>query len=292
MAPTLQHFETFLAVAEAGSFTAAAQKLNVSKASVSQTIRLLESTLQIPLFIRSTRRVNLTDEGKLLFAQCQRLKHELDTARELISGFNTSPTGTLKISCNPYFAESHLLTLLKTYMARFPNVKVQIQTEERMPNMQQEQIDIVFGINWPAPGDIVAKAIGNTRYTLCASPNYLAKYGTPQTIKDIEKHRYIPHYGRSPENIIASLRKNTALNLSPQLTLNNAHFMKQCALADMGIIQLHDYIVKNELKNGSLIEILPELFADKIPLYLYYQKHRFVQPKIRQFVKLCDSLNL
>src|SRR3989338_7943880 len=97
--PALHHFETFLCVAESGSFTAAAKRLEVSKAAVSHTIRVLEESLQTPLFIRDTRNIRLTEEGKLLFSQCKRLKEELDTARNLVAGFNSSPSGTLRISC-------------------------------------------------------------------------------------------------------------------------------------------------------------------------------------------------
>lgn len=289
MKPTLQHFETFLAVAETRGFTSAAKILGHSKASVSQSIRLLEQSLGVSLFNRSTRRVYLTEEGKLLFAQCQRLKKELDIARELVVGFNTSPTGRLRISCNPYFAESQLLNILQKYMTLYPNVRVEVMTEERMPNMQQEQIDIVFGVNWPAPDDVVAKIIAHTRYVLCASPEYLSTFGIPKKLNDLMKHRYIAHYGRSEENIITSLKKPMALNLSSKLTLNNAHLMKQCALSNMGIIQLHDYMVKKELQKGELVEVLPEHFNEKIPLYIYFQKHRFVQPKIMQFVGLCSN---
>lgn len=289
MSPTLQHFETFLAVAEMGSFTAAAKQLGVTKASVSQTIRLLESSLQLPLFIRSTRRVSLTDEGQLLLAQCQRLKNELDIARELVRGFNTSPTGKLRISCNPYFAETRLIDILREYLALFPEVQIEVISEERMPDMQHEQIDIVFGVNWPAPEDIVAKHIGTTRYVLCAAPDYLHQHGMPEDIKALEQHHYIPHLGRTRENIIADLKQPQSLDMTPQLRLNNAHFMKKCAIAGLGIVQLHDYMVEEELENGSLVALLPEYLNKKIPLYIYYQKHRFVQPKIRQFVKLCHD---
>src|SRR5579863_8165551 len=104
----LQHFETFLEVANQGSFTTAASILGVSKTAVSQTIRLLEESLKVSLFIRSTRRISLTDEGEMLFRQCQRLKDELDITRSLVGKFNQSPTGTLRISCNAYMAETRL----------------------------------------------------------------------------------------------------------------------------------------------------------------------------------------
>ncbi|OYK80471.1 LysR family transcriptional regulator [Coxiella burnetii] len=286
--PSLHHFEAFLCVAESGGFTPAAKQLGISKAAVSHTIRLLEESLRTPLFVRDTRNIRLTEEGELLFSQCKRLKEELDAARNLVAGFNSSPSGTLRMSCNPYFAETHLFDLLQTYTQRFPKVKVELLVEERMPNMEREKIDIVFGINWPAPSDVVAKTIDKTRYVLCASPKYLNKFGIPKTVKALEQHRYIPHLGRSPENVIMNLKNKVTLNLTPQLKLNNAHLIKKCALNGLGIIQLHDYMVKEELANGSLVEVLKDHFQAEIPIYIYYQKHRFVQPKVRQFINLVN----
>lgn len=282
----LHHFETFLYVAEFKSFTVAAKKMGVSKAAVSHTIRLLEESLQAPLFIRTTRSICLTEEGQLLFMQCKKLKNELDNARDLISGFSNSPSGNLRISCNPYFAETQLIKILADYMRRFPQVTIEILSEERMPDMDREQVDIVFGINWPAPPEVVAKIIGKTRYVLCASPKYLEQFGTPQTIMDLEQHRYIPHVGRSSENIVVNLKQKIPLQIMPTLKLNSAYFMKICALNGFGIVQLHDYMVEEELKKGQLVEILKSSLQSTIPLFVYYQKHRFVQPKIRHFINL------
>lgn len=284
--PSLHHFETFLCVAHNGGFTAAAQQMGVTKAAVSHAIRLLEESIQTPLFIRTTRNIRLTEEGELLLIQCERLKNELDAARDLISGFKSSPSGNLKISCNPYFAETRLTKILADYMENFPNVTLEILSEERMPDMEHEQIDIVFGINWPAPPAIVARAIGKTRYVICASPKYIERFGVPASIKELEQHRYIPHLERTPENIIVDLKQKTAMNMKPQLKLNNAHFMKTCALNSLGIIQLHDYMIEKELKNGQLVEILRSSLKPAIPLFVYYQKHRFVQPKIKEFINL------
>lgn len=283
---SLQHFETFLAVAQTQSFTAAAKQLGTTKAAVSQKIRALESSLKLPLFIRSTRKVSLTDEGELLLAQCKRLQTELESARSLVSGFHDTPTGTLRVSCNPYFTESHLMPILRKYREQFPNVTIDILIEERMPDMQQENIDIVFGINWQAPDDVIARKIAKTRYVLCASPDYLKKFGTPKTLQDLSAHQYIPHGGRSPENLVVNFNKAKLPKINSTLTVNNAHIMKTCALNGWGIVQLHDYMVKEDIERGELIELLKDQLETNTPLYIYYQKHRFVQPKIRQFVNL------
>lgn len=287
---TLHHFETFLIVAETGSFTIAAKKLGNSKAAISQTIKAMETQLQIPLFIRTTRKVTLTDEGRLLLTQCKRLQNELEIARNLISNFSHEPTGSLRISCNSSYAESNITYLVEKYIDEFPKVKVELIAEERMPNMQQEQIDVVFGVSWPVSEEVVRQEMGTTRYVLCASPEYLAKHGTPKTIKELEQHSYIHHIGRPKDEIVMDLKHKVNLNIIPKLVMNNATIMKQVALENFGIIQVHDYVVKKELEEGSLVEILSEFINPRIPLYIYYQKHRFVQPKIRQFVNLATSL--
>lgn len=286
---TLYHFETFMTVAELGGFTAAAKKLGISKSAVSQTIKALESSIKLPLFIRSTRKVELSDEGLLLYNQCVRLKKELNTAQDLIINFNSTPSGTLKISCNPFYAETYLIPIIDKYTKNFPKVNLEIISEERMPDMQSEQIDIVFGVNWPAPDYVVAKKIGVTRYVLCASKIYLDKFGVPKNIKELESHKYIHHIGRSPNNLLVDLIKPASININSQIKINSTSLMKQAAICGLGIVQLHDYIIKKEIENNQLIEILPEYFNKEIPIYIYYQKHRFVQPKIRQFINLISS---
>lgn len=283
---TLQNFETFIAVAHSGGFTAAAEVLGISKAAVSQAVRQLESAMQVALFYRSTRKVQLTEEGKILYEQCLNLQKELEITKNILTSFGSKPVGRLKVSCNPYLADTLLLNNLKTYRQKFPKVAVEVLLEERMPDMEKEKVDIVLAINWPAPPQIVARAIGTTRYVLCASAAYLKKHGVPQTIDDLQNHHYIPHSGRSPSNVIAGLKKKQDLNLNAHLSVNHAHFMKQCALQDLGIVQLHDYMVAPELKSGQLIEVLQGYLQSAQPLYIYFQKNRFVLPKVRQFLNL------
>jgi len=282
--PSLQQFEIFLEVARSFGFTAAAKKLGVTKAAVSHSIKNLEKSLQVPLFIRTTRSISLTDEGRLLYDQCQRLQAELDVARSLVGTFRQQPQGTLRISTNPYLAERLLLPTLEVYQKKYSNVDVEILIEERLPDLHSEEIDIVFGVNWPAPDDVIARKIGETRYMLVASPAYLKKYGVPQTIEDLKKQIYIPHCGRASGDIIVDLKKPIDLSLNTPLKINNAALMKTCAIAGMGIIQLHDYMIKEEIESGKLVEILPGYLNKTIPLYIYYHKYRFVQPKIRNFL--------
>lgn len=285
---SLHQFETFLMVAELNSFTAAAKKLGISKAAVSHSIRLLEQSLKAPLFIRTTRHIALSEEGQQLFDQCKKLKYELDIARDIVDGFNSKPRGVLRICVNPFFAQAQLADILSAYRSLCPDVAIELSTAERMPDMASEKIDIVLGVTWPAPLDVVARQIASTRYVLCASPAYLKQYGTPKTPKELSKHMYIAHMNRSHENLIVDLKTQTP-TLNIPIKLDDAAFMRLCALNHLGIVELHDYMVKKELEQGALIEVLSNYIKPEKPLYIYYQKHRYVQPKIRQFVELVMS---
>lgn len=283
-----QHFEAFLAVAAQHSFTAAAKQLGISTAAVSHTIRQLEASLKLSLFIRSTRRVILTDEGKLLLSQCQRLKNELQNTRSLIGQFKDKPSGQLTISSNPHFIESRLLSVLEQYMKKFPEVTINLISEERMHNMLEEKIDIIFGVNWFTAENVVAKTIDKSHYILCASPAYLEKFGTPQNIQELKEHHYIAHSGRLNKDLLIKPENLSAIELQPTLYLNSTKLMKRFALKGAGITQLHDYVVSDEIKSGELVELFhKELFCE-ISIYVYYHKYRFVQPKTREFIKLLN----
>lgn len=288
--PALYLFETFLVVAEKLSFTQAAEVLATTKSAVSHSIKSLETQLGVDLFIRSTRKISLTTEGELLQQQCERLQAELDTARDLVNQFDQTPQGTLTISCSPALAQSHLLPLILIYKQRYSQVKINILLEERMPDLKADKVDIVFGVNWPAPLDVVAKKISTTRYILCASPQYLEQYGTPKYIQDLAGHELILHAGRDKNLKLVSLKKQSTIpELKTTITVNNIEFMKQCALNHLGLAQFHDYAIQSQIDNGNLIEILKDSFKKEEPLYIYYQKHQFVQPKIRQFINLFNN---
>ncbi len=286
--PSLAQFETFLVVAEFKNFTKSAKYLETTKASISLAVKALEDEMGVPLFIRTTRSVTLTHQGELLYTQCQKLKEELDLTRNLVSGLHNAPKGILRISCNGALSETHLLPKLQRYMQKFPQVKIDVRFEERMPDMKHENIDLAFGVNWPGPDDIIARKICYTRYIMCASPDYLKQHGTPASLIDLNNHAYIPHSGRSLKTPLVGLKNKppTSLHLSNPIQANNIQFIKSCVLKGMGIAQFHDYMVQNEIESGELVEILSDQFNEKEDLFIYYQKNRYVLPKVRQLVNL------
>lgn len=280
---------TFITVIEENSFARAANKLRISTGAVSRQITALEQDLGAQLLNRTTRRLSLTEIGAAYYPQCKKILSELQVAEDEIAGSQKEASGLLSVTVPSYFAEKFILPRLQKFMQANPKLRVKLQVAERFPDLSQEDIDLIFGVSMPGPPELIQKQIMTTRYVMCASPAYLKKYGVPKKPSDLSEHRYITHSMRVPDNIL-KLDNNVELFVEPCLWLNNAQAMRQCALEDMGIVRLHDYMVNAALNAKKLIEILPQYHCTKIPVFLYYQPSRYLQPKIRKFIDYFNIL--
>ena len=284
-------FEVFHELVLYGSFTKTAKALGVTKAAISHSIKLLEKELKVDLINRTTRTLSLTHEGNILFDYCVNLQQEIIKVRDLAESFHNEPSGILRISTKPFFARKVLLKLIKEYSKKFPKVQVEVSVEEKLPNFKAQEVDIVLGVNWPPPEDIVARKIAKTRYVLCASPEYINKNGSPKNLEDLSNHNYIPHNSRATP--LVNIKNNIKVNIAnPTLSADSTDFIKECILDGMGIAQFHEYIIKDELEKGKLVEILANEFSSEQNLFIYYPKNKFVQPKIREFVNLIINSKL
>lgn len=152
-------FEVFHELVLYGSFTKTAKALGVTKAAISHSIKLLEKELKVDLINRTTRTLSLTHEGNILFDYCVNLHQEIVKVRDLAESFHSEPSGILKISTNPFFAQKVLLDLIKEYSKNFPKVQIKVNIEEKLPDFKTQEADIVLGVNWPPPEEIVARKI-------------------------------------------------------------------------------------------------------------------------------------
>lgn len=279
----LERITAFIDVVEENGFAAAARKQGVSTAAISRLVTRLESDLKVELLKRTTRQISLTEVGTTYYQNCKNALEGLKEAEIAIVGSHHEATGTLKVISSRYFAIKHLIPGLSSFMAQNPNLQVKVELAERFPDMVMEEIDIVFGVSLEGSDDLVRKRVAMTRYVLCASPNYLKEYGTPLIPHDLSKHRYITHSMRKPDNVVG-FKDNKEIIVQPILWLNDSRAMRECAILGMGIVKLHDYIVTDALRDGRLVEVLSEFQESQLPVYLYYQKSRYLQPKIRKFI--------
>lgn len=279
----LERIAAFIEVVEANSFAAAARKLGVSTAAISRQVARLEADLGVSLLQRTTRQLSLTELGSQYFQQCKKTLGELTEAELLLAGSQSEARGLLRVTSSRYFALKYLIPRLAEFRALNPKLQINFELAERFPDLAQEGIDILFGVSMEGPAELVRRRVAVARYVLCASPDYLKKYGTPKTPGDLSQHLYITHSMRKPDNLI-KLKDGKELYMKPVLWFDDSRAMRECAIKGMGMVNLHDYIVADALRDGTLKELLPEYQEKQQPVYLYYQQSRYLQPKIRRFI--------
>jgi DNA-binding transcriptional LysR family regulator len=279
----LDRFELFAYVAQAESLTQAAHLLGLTKASLSKQIKKLETDFRVDLFSRKNQRLRLTAQGKILLKQCLRLKKEVEDARAICQQFHAEPEGILHVVVFEYFVKQLIFPKLKAFLDLYPKLQLFIDASERIPDFEDEQVDLAVGFSLPAPPDIVRRKMMTTRYVLCASPQYFKENGKPETLEDLRKHFYIGHHAR-PEKNTLRLKSGYALSLIPNLLLNSAASMIECAKAGVGLVQLPLYVLEDLLNICELIEVLEPYQATGKNVYYYYPKYRYVQPRVRKFI--------
>jgi DNA-binding transcriptional LysR family regulator len=277
----LKLMQTFKVIVEEGSIIQAAKKLGITKAAASKHLIELESNLNASLLIRSTRTQKLTEVGSEYYHSLRKIFTAIAETENNIFKSQEKPSGTLRITSHRYFGQQYIAPYLEEFCELYPQLRIDLELAERFPNLEQEEIDILFGIGYEGYDSLVRKKIASAYPILCASPLYLQKFGLPKRIEDLKSHRYITHSIREQDKITY---KNINIYLEPQTRLNDAQAMVQYAIKGLGIVKLHDYLVNEHIKNGELVEILAEFREPIKSIYVFYQKQNIIQPKIRCFL--------
>lgn len=274
---------TFCKVAQYCNFTGAAKSLNISAAAVSKQIRQLEQELGVALFLRTTRKVTLTSIGAAYYKEVQGVILALEQARAVISASKIEPSGLIRVQSSRFFAEKIILPRMPAFQDNYPKVILDLQIAEEIPHLFEESLDVVFGMSLAVASNSVQKKISTTRYVFCASPEYILKYGLPVGIFDLQNHHYLTHSMRKPSDCWVFDGDETVC-LKPVLYVNDAEALADCACRGMGIAALHHYQVAEALLQGLLVNVLPGVTMPAIPVFLYYNPARFMQPKVKLWI--------
>ncbi len=277
----LTPFEVFIIVVEQGSITQAAEKLLLTKAAISKTIRNLEQHARIDFFDRSHRELKLTSVGELFYLHCKRVQKELVDARSFLDNFHKQPEGVIRVAVPSYFAAYYLYPHISAFKQAFPKLNIIIDSREELFDFYNDNIDIVCGYSvLPEDEEITQRKIGQTKYVLCASPTYLKKNGTPQKTDDLKAHIYVDHYLRARTNVTRDLKPL----FKHYIEVTNTRELIEAALNHVGFSKIQYYAAQHYFKDKRLKEVLPEISEDDIPIYLYYKRHRYTQPRLRSFI--------
>jgi DNA-binding transcriptional LysR family regulator len=286
----LKHMKTFMLVAQEKSITEAAKILRITKAAASKQILELEKSLKTQLLHRLSHTLRLTDSGMLFYKSLKNVFSAVADAEAVVNEIHKKPVGTLRIACHRYFGEKIIINNLREFSTLYPDLRLDVELGDRFPDMEKENFDILCGIDHEGPDHLVRKKILTTRQILCATPQYLAKYGTPKTPDDLKNHRFITHSFRSPDNVLI-FKNNKEVILDFKVRVNDAQAMLKCALQDIGFIKIFSYFIDEYLKSGRLVEILKDNREAAKSIYIFYQQRKFLPNKIRVFIDfICKKI--
>ncbi|MBV6897257.1 LysR family transcriptional regulator [Xanthomonas euvesicatoria] len=283
---TLDAMRVFAAVAERSGFSAAADALDRSTASVTRQIAALEQRLGTRLLNRTTRRVSLTSAGSAYYQRCLQLLADLDDLEATIGAQALEPAGVLQVNAPVSYGIERLGALLPGFRARYPQVELDLSLSDRLVDMVEEGFDVAIRITrQPAPM-LIARQLGKVRILACASPAYLARAGTPRHPSDLAGHEcLLYHYSPSGDEVrFQGPEGDIDVRLRGGLRANNGHVLNAAALAGQGIVMQPDFLAEPHLAAGRLVRILPDYALDEIGIFAVYTSRSHLAPKVRSFI--------
>ncbi|OLY72997.1 LysR family transcriptional regulator [Pseudomonas sp. ATCC PTA-122608] len=284
----------FCQVMESGSFTAAAEHLGLSKQFVSRRLIQLEERLGVRLLNRSTRRLDVTPLGQSYYESALRLLSEVEQVEQGISGQNTEPRGTIRLSAPLSFAMAHLGSLLPLFLQRYPHVSVEVDLSDRPVDLISEGYDLVLRIGTLEDSTLIARRIASVQRVYCASPDYLARCGTPQTPEDLAEHACLPYgHSRQVQWRFMVKGKPLVLNVSGRMRVNNGELLRDSAIAGLGVTYLPTFIIAEALNDGRLVPLLDAFAPVALALSAVFPQHRQSSRPVQALIEfLRESLTL
>ncbi|EKG32884.1 LysR family transcriptional regulator [Pseudomonas avellanae] len=287
----LKGIETFVAVANAGSFTAAAERLSLTNSAVSKSVSRLESRLGMRLFERTTRSLALTEEGAAYHAVCTRMLAELEAAETALAAQRSEPAGQLRIDLPATFGRLHVLPLILDFAGQHHKLRPRVTFTDRFVDIIEEGIDLAVRIGGPLiwPAGVAHRYLGTERVIFCAAPAYLQRHGTPTTFEDLGRHACIL-FGRgdgstSPWLFVDEQGQQEARAVEARLVIGNGEAQVAAVTSAWGIAQLATWLIKDQLQRGELVEILPQLATEGLALHLAWPRNRESLPKVQALVE-------
>ncbi|SDZ89685.1 LysR family transcriptional regulator [Microbulbifer marinus] len=287
----LESMQVFLRVAEQGSFTAAADALGLSRASVSNAIQQLESLLGTRLLHRTTRSVQMTQDGQVFYERCQDLLADMDELQNLFREDSKELHGRLRVDMPLPIARDVVLQRLPEFLRQHPRLEVELSTADHFVDVVREGFDCVLRVGTLEDPSLIARPLGYYRMVNCASTEYLAEHGTPRTLDDLERHQLVHcvlTLGSRPAGFEyedpGEPGVEKSLPMQGAVTVNNTAAYLDACMAGLGIIQVPETGVHPFLQSGELEEILPQYRPAPMPVSLVYARRRHQPKRVQVFM--------
>lgn len=284
---TLDGLKTVVAVVETSSFTAASERLGISKALVSKYVGEVESSLGIRLFNRTTRQLALTDAGRRYYQESVTLLEQYSSLVDKVTGEQTKPQGLLRVSAPVTFGEMKLAPLLPEFLRLYPELKIELILTNGAIDMLEEGIDVRLRIGSVDDSNMIARHLTTFPLILSASSAYIQKYGLPKTPQQVAEHNCIIDSNFRMGNkwpIISPQGQAESINVQSIAAVNSPQAVREIAIAGGGIAMTPEFIVEDAINDGRLISILPEYTTLEFGLFAIYPHRKYVAKKVRCFI--------
>jgi DNA-binding transcriptional LysR family regulator len=276
----------FIAVTEAGSFVGAAEGLRISKAAVSRHVDALEQRLGVRLLQRTTRRLSLTEEGRMFAVRAKEILAALEEAESEVGSRTREPSGLIRINVPLTFGIMHLAPLWADFLQNYPLIDLDITLNDRVVDLVEEGYDLAVRISDLPNSGLISRKLVSTRTVLCASPTYLERHGTPHHPRDLAQHRVLAYAGwaNRDEWHFDGPEGKVAVRTRARVYSNNGDTCRSIALQHGGIMLQPGFMLDDDLRRGDLVELMPAYRAIELGVYAVYPTRKQLPLKVRRLV--------
>lgn len=277
----------FARVVEARSFSDAARALGVSKSAVSARVARLEEKLGVRLLHRTTRRLALTADGVRLYERCARVVAEADEAAEVAAGASAVPRGTVRVHAPPGFGQSYLTRAIGDFMRSHPGVSLDLRLSDRVPDLTLDQVDVAILVAGQlADSALTTRKLAVVRVAVCAAPSYLRRKGIPFRPQDLVLHDCVSHSVRQTTEDLRFQTDEGPVSMTSlsKLVVDDARFLREAAIAGLGIVMLPELLVVEDLAEGRLVRVLDDFQTIELAVHALHPHGRLPPASVRAFL--------
>lgn len=285
----LNRLGVFAAVVETGSFTAAAERLGITKAMVSQHVTRLEAELGVSLLTRTTRRLSLTEPGRQFAADCERLLRDAEDSIAHVSTATRAPRGTLRLTTVVDYASAVVAPALADFVGRNPEIRVDLVATDQVLDLVAGGFDLAIRMSKPRDSRLHAVKIGEIERVLVASPAYIERHGLPRRLDELHAHDWIVHTsprGGRQQSFTDAKGRVRSLRVTSRIQGDTMPVIKAFVLAGAGIAALPIIHIADELRDASLMRLLPTFRCAPLEVHAVFPSARYMPAKVRAFLDL------
>ncbi len=282
-----EDLQAFVAVVEAGSFTAAADRLNVAKSVISRRVSALEERLGVQLLRRTTRVLNLTETGGSFYEHSARILADLEEAEAAVQQEHGELRGTLRVALPLSFGVRHMCKPIAAFAKRHPKVEFDLDLNDRRVDLVEEGVDVALRIGHLQDSSHIARRLFDARAVVCASPHYLGVHGTPRTPEELPDHDCLVYsHLRDPDRWAYTDKDGTrrSVQVEPRMSAGSGDFLANAAAHGLGIVIQPTFIAAESIRRGVLVPILTDYEWPVTPAYAIYPPTRHLSYRVRAFI--------